>query len=45
MEACGQDGRGRTWAVAPTRRRRSTVLSVTSSRGNELRFNMPQIRF
>jgi hypothetical protein len=21
MEACGQDGRGPTWAVAPTRRR------------------------
>jgi hypothetical protein len=26
MEACGQDGRGTTWAVAPTRRRRRSLF-------------------
>ena len=27
MEACGQEGRGPTWAVAPTRRRRRAVAA------------------
>jgi hypothetical protein len=26
MEECGQEGRGPTWAVAPTRRRRRSVV-------------------
>jgi hypothetical protein len=30
MEACGQEGRGSTWVVAPTRRRRRS----TSTRPN-----------
>ena len=31
MEACGQECRGPTWAVAPTRRRRSSVWTVSST--------------
>jgi hypothetical protein len=28
MEACGQEGRGPTWAVAPTRRRRRGFIYI-----------------